>query len=261
MVYHNYMMIEGIHTHDFENVYVDTNILFKKMEGESSKYYKLSKTKNFYASVFSILEFKRTLIKDCISLHYFLLENNNDLGEAYRRIKTIQKNPLYNRQAANWITVLKVLGFPNKSERSIIQKLRILITFGLESKFKENVTFIDSVIKCDKIYIKPKKYKEGFLFKVGCGGCEKFHNSIERSVLENVYNVIHPIEKENDVDKICLSLVKIIQNKEIENHDCVMLGDIIISIDAPLEMPILTKDPHLVPICSSLNKEVICLEK
>ncbi|MBE0520648.1 MAG: hypothetical protein IBX39_00045 [Candidatus Methanoperedenaceae archaeon] len=255
------MKIDKIHSLSTKDIFVDTNILFKKLDGKQSEYYKLSKTKKFHASKFSILEFKRTLIKDCVSLYYLLLDNNNDLGMAYRRINNMTENPQYKRQAANWITILKVLGFPNKSERSIIQKLRILITFGLESKFKENVTFIDSVIKCDKIYIKPKKYKEGFLFKVGCGGCEKFHNSIERSVLENVYNVIHPIEKENDVDKICLSLVKIIQNKEIENHDCVMLGDIIISIDAPLEMPILTKDPHLVPICSSLNKEVICLEK
>ncbi|MCK4798957.1 MAG: hypothetical protein KAT05_16400 [Spirochaetes bacterium] len=255
------MMIEEILTDGVKDVYVDTNILFKKLDGKQSKYYKLSKTNNFHASKFSLLEFKRTLIKDCISLHYFLLENNNDLGDAYRRIENIKKNPKYNRHASNWITILKVLGFPDKSERSIIQKLRNLITFGLEYKFKENVTFVDSVIKCDKIDIKPKKYKEVFLFNVVCGGCNKFHNSLERSVLQNLYDVIHPIEKEVDLEQTCLSLLKILQNEEIKNHDCVMLGDIIISIDAPLEMIFLTEDSDLVPICSSLNKEVIYLKK
>ena len=255
------MTIEKINVDGVEDVYVDTNILFKKIDGGQSKYYKLSKTNNFHASKFSILEFKRTLIKDCISLHYFLLENNNDLSEAYRRIQNIKKNPQYNRQASNWVTVLKVLGFPYRSERSIIQKLRRLILFDLEYKFKENVTFIDSVIKCEKIDIKPKKYKEDFLFNVGCGGCKKFHNSLERSVLQNVYDVIHPMEKEIDLEQTCVSLVKILENEEIENHDCVMLGDIIISIDAPLGMIFLTNDPDIVPICSSLNKEVIYLKK
>lgn len=251
------MTISNISHFDGENIFVDTNILVRKIEGKHG-YRELSSSNNFFASEFSILEFKRSVILKHYSLYTLIIDNDNNIDETCKQIRKLILKTSYQKDARDWLDILERLGYPDKNNRSIIANLRNLMRFQLLHLFKENVDFIDSIIKCDLINMKTKDHNK-FISKIECKGCKNHSECINKTILHTIYDEVIILGQKEGFDKICYGLEKIFNDEALEKHDCVLLGDVVVIIDAPDDMLILTRDcEHFLPICSSLNKNVRC---
>ena len=258
------MMLNDISPDDRENIFVDTNILIRKIEEkpESIKFKKLAISKRFYATEFSKLEFKRAYLKYYFSLYSFIIDNNNDLDVACNRIRemTSSQSTQKKKDAEKWLDILEHLEYSEKDKNSIIARINTLMRFELMHEFEENVNFIDSVLKCDLINLKTRNHRK-FITKINCSGCKNHSNGIDKRILGKIHSELIVLD-DNELIEMCRIIEKIFRDEKLNQHDCKLIGDVVISIDAPNEMTIHTSNyEHLNPICSSLNKKVVSHKK
>ncbi|MCG7850509.1 MAG: hypothetical protein MIO93_15230 [ANME-2 cluster archaeon] len=188
-----------------ENIFVDTNILIRKIEDkpEYREFRELAISKRFYASEFSKLEFKRAYLKKYFSLYYFIIDNNNDLDEACKRIRkmTFSQSTQQKEEAEKWLDILEQLEYSKKDNNSIIGRINTLMRFELMYAFEENVIFIDSVLKCDLIKMNVRNYKK-FLTKINCDGCKNHSTGIDKRILCEIHNELIILD-DKELNNVC----------------------------------------------------------
>ncbi|NOR48232.1 MAG: hypothetical protein GQ533_09355 [Methanosarcinaceae archaeon] len=246
-----------------DDFFLDTSIAIRRIEnspnGESVRNYLSNKT--LFTSTFVLMEFKRTVLLDAVSL-YTILKEEQTLDDVYWRLKDTPNDTVTEKVAQRWILLLSLLDYPrNKDKRKAIARLENYIRYSLIYEFKKNVNLIESKTLCNLAYCKP--YKKADRYKLDMV-CQEDKCNIQNVIIENdmiFEKILKVIDSSHepffkDLSSIINEVFDDISNMKKEY--CSTLGDVIIAIDSD-NMKLCSSDHHFNLICQSMDKSVVIL--
>ena len=243
-------------------LFLDTTIQIEKIFGrDRSEIFEYLKEKDVLTSSYVLMEFKRTVIQDCITLHTYLLEEG-DLESTFIRLSELRS---YDHRIAS--RIYKILSGmceqDNIKYEKVLERLEDLIESELLGYFFYNVKSIDET-KCGlakEEIAKDETYSLDLSCKRGHKKCE-----IEYFITTNrceFCRLLEGLQSYQEFEKVCDSLKEVLEDPEKARgrKNCWRLGDCIISIESPKTRTILTTDHHYEIICNSLEKPVLLLQQ
>jgi hypothetical protein len=240
-------------------IFLDTSIGIKRIEendiGNRVKEY--LDGQDLFTSPYVLMEFKRTVLMDAISL-YTLLQEEPTLDDVYWRLGRMLDDKTKEREASRWILLLGLLRYPrNKDKYMAMTRLDNYIRRGLVLEFLKKMTLLKSNVKCLSFDNKPIKSEGRYELNMECliDGCNiKDIIIANKSTLENISIKIkgHHEPYFRDLSTILVAILDDIDN--ISEEHCKRLGDIIIAIDCPNEMELCSSDHHFDIICDAFEK-------
>ena len=215
--------------------------------------------KEVLTSNYVLMEFKRTMLKDCIALYSFLKEEKNLEGTLMR----LSELKVYaHRTAVRISKILSKLSENNTLDyEKVLNKLEDLIESELLEEFFYRVKVIDET-KCGLANEEVKK-NETYSLNLRCRR-DKKNCEIEEFVAKNkekFKKLLEDLQAYEEFEVVCNVINEILEDygKARGRKNCWKLGDCIISIEAPKSCKIFTTDHHYESICNSLEKDVLLL--
>ena len=214
-------------------------------------------------STYVLMEFKRTVLNDCIYLHS-MVEEEESLNDVYWRLKDMLDSCEDEHIADRCIMFLKNFGFPNTDKEKILKQLKWYIKSLLIKGFLNGLNLIESDTKCTIAQNKPKKSdRNKYRLDLDCNGSnrceieEYIHNHSEefKQILKNIYDLPKL--------KYISEGINVLLTKPERARDgcCKRIGDAIVAIDAPSTSTILSSNEDLKYICPAIGKELNFFEK
>ena len=114
-------------------IFLDTSIAIDRIfnpETQRAIEAILDDEKVISTSTYVLMEFKRTVLKDCIYLHS-MIEEEESLTAVYYRLKEISDSPNGWKIAQRCIMILKSLEFPRTDKEQVLNQLKVYIRFLL----------------------------------------------------------------------------------------------------------------------------------
>ncbi len=243
-------------------IFLDTSIGIKRIEnsinGEKVRTYLSGQS--LFTSTFVLMEFKRTILKDAVSL-YTILQEELTLTDAYWRIKNMLNDPATKKEGQRWVLLLGLLGYPRENQKNkAIRSLENLIRKGLILQFLYQIPQIQllrSNTICSSVDSKPNKTEGKYELNMGCcvDECD-IKSTIEanRGVLEGILGRTMGNHEQYfiELSDIINEVLNDVNNMREEY--CKRLGDVIVAIDCPNEMELCTSDHHFDIICGAVGK-------
>ncbi len=245
-------------------VFLDTSIGIKRLEngtdGDTVRAYLSDQT--LFASTFILMEFKRTILKDAVSL-YTILQEELTLDDAYWRIKDMLNDPATKKEAERWELILGLLDYPKEKHRTKAMKsLENLIRKGLILEFRKRIKFLESNSKCLSANSKPIKVAGRYELSMGCcvDDCDiKSTITTNRRDFEEVLKGTKDNREPNFIE-LSIIINKVLYDiNNMKYEYCKRLGDVIIAIDCPDKMELFTSDHHFDLICCAVGKSCYIL--
>lgn len=212
-------------------------------------------------STYVLMEFKRTVLKDCIYL-YSMIEEEESLTDVYYRLKEISDSP-NERIAQRCIMILKSLEFPKTGKetdkKQVLNQLKVYIKFLLIKSFLNGLNLIESDTKCTIARNKPKKIGGNkYWIDLDCNGPNKCE------IEEYIYNhtaefrqILESLPDSPDLKYIYEGINILLTKPERAREGCCKrIGDAIVTIDAPSASIILSSDEHFNYICPAIGKRI-----
>lgn len=240
-------------------IFLDTSIGIKRIENSSNgeKVRTYLSDQSLFTSTFVLMEFKRTVLKDAISL-YTILKEELTMDDTYRRIRDMLDVPATKKEAQRWGLLLGLLEYPKEKQKNIAMiRLENLIRKGLISQFLNKIKLQASNTMCSLADNKP--FKIDGRYELSMGSCIDecdIKNTIatNRDVFERVLGRIIDNHEPNfmELSDIINEVLDDVNN--MRDEYCKRLGDIIVAIDCPNEMELCTSDHHFDIICEAIGK-------
>lgn len=244
-----------------DKLFLETPIQIGKIFGRRSKdIFDFLRDKEALTSNYVLMEFKRTILKDCILLYSFLKEEKR-LEDTFRRISELRD--FEHRTASRISLILSKLSENNTLEyEKVLNKLEDLIESELLEYFFYRVNLIDET-KCGLANEKVHK-NETYSLNLRCKREEK-KCEIEAFVLKNeegFRKLLNELQTNEEFKGVCNVIKEILKDhkKARGRKNCWKIGDCIISLEAPKGYKIFTTDHHYKQICNSLEKEILLLQ-
>ncbi|MBW1867162.1 MAG: hypothetical protein JRI38_05390 [Deltaproteobacteria bacterium] len=243
-------------------LFLDTTIQIEKIFGrdryEISKYLKEN---DVLTSSYVLMEFKRTILKDCIALHSYLKEEG-DLESTFIRLSELRVHE--HRIASRISKILSgMCGQDSIEYEKVLERLEDLIESELLEYFFYNVETIDET-KCG---LAKEEISKNEIYSLDLS-CRRGHKKCEiRDFIaanrEEFCRLLEGLQSNREFEKVCDSLKEVLEDPEKARgrKNCWRLGDCIISIESPKTHTILTTDHHYGIICNSLEKPVLSLQQ
>ena len=192
-------------------------------------------------SKYVLMEFKRTILKDCIVLYSFLKEEKS-LEDTFRRLSELRG---YEHRIASRISlILSNLSENNTMEyEKALTKLEDLIESELREYFFYGVDVIDET-KCGLANEEMQK-GETYSLTLRCKRDEKkceIDDFVERK-RNDFKNLLTDLQTYEEFEGVCNVIEEILEDceKARGRKNCWKLGDCIISLDAPKTIPFLQR--------------------
>ena len=243
-------------------LFLETTIQIERIFGrKKEEIVKFLSDKEVLSSNYVLMEFKRTMLKDCIALYSFLKEEK-DLGDTLMRLSELR---VYEHRTAVRISkILSKLSENNTLDyEKVLNKLEDLIESELLEEFFYRVKVIDET-KCGLANEEVKK-NETYYLNLRCRRDEK-KCEIEEFVARNrgkFRKLLNELQTYKEFEDVCSVIKEILEDceKARGKKNCWKLGDCIISIEAPKSSRIFTTDHHYEKICNALDRGVLLLQK
>lgn len=244
-----------------DKLFLETTIQIERIFGrKKEEIVKFLSDKEALSSNYVLMEFKRTMLKDCISLYSFLKEEKGLEGTLMR----LSELRVYEHRTAVRISkILSRLSDSNTLEyEKVLTKLEDLIESELLEEFFYRVNLIDET-KCGLANEEVHK-NETYSLNLSCKREEK-KCEIEAFVLKNEESfrkLLNELQTNEEFEGVCNVIKEILKDsKKVRGRkNCWKLGDCIISLEAPKDYKIFTTDHHYKQICNSLEKEILFLQ-
>lgn len=243
-----------------DKLFLETPIQIGKIFGRRSKdIFDFLRDKEALTSNYVLMEFKRTILKDCILLYSFLKEEKR-LEDTFRRISELRD--FEHRTASRISLILSKLSENNTLEyEKVLNKVEDLIESELLEYFFYRVNVIDET-KCGLANEDVHK-NETYSLNLRCRREEK-KCEIEDFVGKNKDNfrkLLNDLRDHKEFESPCKVIKEILEDcgKARGKKNCWKLGDCIISLEAPKSSRIFTTDHHYKQICNSLEKDILLL--
>jgi hypothetical protein len=242
-------------------LFLETTIQIERIFGRKSEdIFEFLRDKEALTSNYVLMEFKRTILKDCIVLYSFLKEEKG-LEDTFKRISELRD---YEHRTASRINlILSKLSENNTLEyEKVLNKLEDLVESELLEYFFYRVGVIDET-KCGLANEGVHK-NEIYSLNLRCRRDEK-KCEIEEFVARNkdkFKKLLNDLQTHKEFESPCEVIKEILKDYEKARGRkiCWKLGDCIISIEAPKNYKIFTTDRHYEQICNSLEKDVLLLQ-
>jgi hypothetical protein len=239
-------------------LFLETTIQIERIFGRTSKdISEFLRDKEALTSNYVLMEFKRTILKDCIVLYSFLKEEKG-LEDAFRRISELKD---YEHRTASRISlILSKLSENNTLEyEKVLNKLEDLIESELLEYFFYRVKLIDET-KCGLANEEVHR-NETYSLNLRCRRDEKkceIEEFVERK-REEFKKLLNDLQTHKEFESSCKVIKEILEDceKARGRKNCWKVGDFIISIEAPKNYKIFTTDHHYEQICNSLDRDVL----
>lgn len=240
-------------------VFLDTSIVIKRIENgrDGQKVRTYLSGQNLFTSTFVLMEFKRTILKDAISL-YEILQGELTLDDAYWRIGEMLDDPKTEKEAQRWVLLLGLLDYPKEKHRiKAMRSLENLIRKGLILEFRKKIQLLESNSKCFSADSKPIKLAGRYELSMGCcvDDCDiKGIIATNRKVFEDILGRTRDNHEPYfaELSDIITEVLDDVNN--MKDEYCKRLGDIIVAIDCPDVMELCTGDHHFDLICYAVGK-------
>ena len=241
-------------------LFLETTIQIEKIFGrKKEEIVKFLSDKEALTSNYVLMEFKRTMLKDCIALYSFLKEEK-DLADTLMRLSELR---VYEHRTAVRISkILSKLSENNTLDyEKVLNKLEDLIESELLEDFFYRVKVIDET-KCGLANEDVHK-NETYSLNLRCRREEK-KCEIEDFVAKNkddFRKLLNDLRDHKEFESPCNVIKEILEDcgKARGKKNCWKLGDCIISLEAPKNSRIFTTDHHYKQICNSLEKDILLL--
>lgn len=240
-------------------IFIDTNVGIKRIEntknGTKIRTYLSGKT--LFTSTYVLMEFKRTILKDAVSL-YTMLQEGATLDDTHRRINKMLDDRTTSKIASRWVILLGLLGYPQERDKiRTVKSLEYLIRKGLVFQFLHEIQLLQSRTKCSSAGIKPTKREGKYELNMECSmnNCDIKSTIIaNRGVFEDILTRI--IDSREDYFKELSDIINETLNDadNMKEEYCNRLGDVVVAIDCPNEMELCTSDHHFNIICEVIGK-------
>lgn len=233
-----------------QKVQLDTTVQVSRFTGDKvlKTYIEELLDKNeAFVSRYVLFEYKRTLIKDCILL-YSLVEEEQDIDEGIARYQKMTR--LKPRQQNRLIDILRHIfkEYPDNLKKFLI-RLERYISVDLINRFEFKTKYIDDNVGCYPSGADPRdpaKFLEDIRCTKGMARCglKRFlsYDKKQKALKKYIEISQNPMHKENEeiqrVGKTCQKVLDNIENAEGRN--CMILGDMIITLETPDENTIIT---------------------
>ena len=241
-------------------LFLETTIQIERIFGRKSEdIFEFLKDKEVLTSNYVLMEFKRTILKDCTVLYSFLKEEKS-LEDTFRRISELRD--FEHRTASRISLILSKLSENNTLEyEKVLNKLEDLIESELLEYFFYRVNVIDET-KCG--LAKEEVHKnETYSLHLRCRRDEK-NCEIDEFVARNrgkFRKLLNELQTYKEFEDVCSVIKEILEDCEkARGRNCKTLGDCIISIEAPKNYKIFTTDHHYEKTCNALDRGVLLLQ-
>ncbi len=243
-----------------DKLFLETTIQIERIFGrKKEEIVKFLSDKEPLSSNYVLMEFKRTMLKDCIALYSFLKEEK-DLEGTLMRLSELR---VYEHRTAVRISkILSKLSENNTLEyEKVLIKLEDLIESELLEEFFYRVKVIDET-KCGLANEEVHK-NETYSLNLRCRRDEK-NCEIEGFVARNrgkFRKLLNELQTYKEFEDVCSVIKEILEDCEkARGRNCKTLGDCIISIEAPKNYKIFTTDHHYEKTCNALDRDVLLLQ-
>jgi len=243
-----------------DKLFLETTIQIERIFGRKrTDIAEFLSDKEVLTSNYILMEFKRTMLKDCIALYSFLKEEKNLEGTLMR----LSELRVYEHRTAVRISkILSKLSENNTLDyEKVLNKLEDLIESELLEEFFYRVKLIDET-KCGLANEEVDK-NETYSMNLRCRRNEK-NCEIEEFVTRNTEEfkkLLKELQTYEEFESVCNVIKEILKDcgKVRGRKNCWKLGDCIISIEVPKSCKIFTTDHHYERICNALEKDILLL--
>jgi len=238
-------------------IFLETTIQIERIFGKNrEEIFKFLKDKELITSTYVLMEFKRTIIKDCIALYAYLKEEGS-LKKTFDRLSRLRPN----RSVQRILRILAILSEDCKLEyEKMIERLEDLIESELIEYFFYNISQIIDKTGCWLAKEDVKKIDSAYYLQSSCRR-DDVKCRIKEFVIENkeefekIYNELNKLNKFIEVSKVIKEVLD--DPSKMCGINCnKKLGDCVISVESPRDAIIFTTDHHYSYICNALNKEI-----
>ncbi|MBC8521566.1 MAG: hypothetical protein H8D26_06215 [Methanomicrobia archaeon] len=243
-----------------DKLFLETTIQIERIFGRKSEdIFEFLRDKEVLTSNYVLMEFKKTIIKDCTALYTYLKEEKS-LSNTFKRLARLRSHE--HRIASRIFLILSELTKDTKEDEKILEKLEDLIESELLEYFFYMVNVIDET-KCGLANEEVHK-NETYSLNLRCRRNEK-NCEIEEFVARNkeeFKKLLNDLQAHKEFERSCRVIEEILKDceKARGKTNCWKLSDFIISIEAPKNYKIFTTDHHYEQICNSLDKDILLLQ-
>ena len=245
-------------------VFLETTIQIERIFGRNrNKILNFLKDKELITSSYVLMEFKRTILKDCITLYTYLKEEGS-LSKTFERLSRLRNYE--HRIASRMLRILAILSENGKIEyEMLIERLEDLIEEELLEYFFRDIKELLDETGCRLAKEEVKKQSNGYVLDTSCRKTVKNCRAKE-FVINNKEQFVKLLKELNEVDEfgsVCRVIKDVLDEPDkIFGINCnKKLGDCIISIETPDDSIIFTNDHHYEPVCNALNKKFQLLKE
>jgi len=246
-------------------LFLETSIQIKKIFGyKRDKILDFIKDKETVTSTYVLMEFNRRVIKDCIYLHSLLREERY-VGDVIRRVNELPKEWERKRNICNLILgSISDGGDLENTERAAI-KLKRFIDYQLKTHFLYGISTIIYETNCDLAKEDIIERNDKYFLNTTCKQAEmrcKIKNFIEDHKKE-FEDILNGLKTESEFKKVCDVLEEVLNEPEkaMGKYCNKILGDCIISVEAPKDYKIFTTDHHYLAICRYIDRDTLLLNQ
>lgn len=254
-------------------IFVETTIQIEKIVEESNRRREILnnlKGRKLVTSAYVLMQFKSTLISDCIAL-YTIAKDVKDMGDFHVRFSKIKPHePRVIRRCEEIFGKLTRDGMVDDIEK-LRERLKNYIEFVLLDGFMEGIKEICDSTKCQLAKEEPIWKDGGYQLNTKCTKelkqciLPEFVNE-NQELFSKITDVINyrlddfnlRKEKKDKLKEASIICKKILENTEesrgnnCRNH----LSDFIIAIETPDDAEIYTTDNDFNPICLATGKKI-----
>ena len=205
-------------------------------------------------STFVLMEFKRTITADFVNF-YNSLEHEENISEALTQLAKS-----YGRHSSRYLLILSVILRERRtlSREKMMEILSRYIRWDLRRRFYKGIDRVIDKVQCPLAAREPV-FENGFhsldvTCRKGENPCRV--SELTRENMKEVKKILGVFRGESLAKGMVELLGKVIEDpEEMDGRTCQLLGDVVITLEAPHDTSILTTDRLFKPLCESIGKE------